>query len=105
MNYALYNDLVKQYEDTTTVTAYQRGKDWVFGHLERLCSEFEFLGVGKPVKHTIAGTTRVSKIEGFIVGDHGIFVDTGFGNVWYYETKKPSTAEIKKFDGHCLVIE
>lgn len=105
MNYALYNELVRQYEDTTTVTAYKKSKDWVLRHIDRLCSEFGFLGVGEPVKCTISGTTRVSKIQGFIVGEHGILVETGFGNVWYYETKKPSATEIKKFDDHCLIIK
>jgi hypothetical protein len=105
MNHELYNQLLKQFQNTATVTSYNRSFEWVNNHLIRLCEEFDFLGVGLPVKHTISDVTRVSKIQRFIVGENGVLVNTGFGNVWYYETKKPSVAETKKFDGHCLVIK
>ena len=104
MNELLFNKLLKQYQDTTTVTAYIRSQHWVETHLRRLCTEFGWLEVGKPVKHTISGTTSVSKVEGFIINEHNILVDVGFGNIWYYECKQPTTKEVKNFDGHCLIV-
>ena len=105
MNKTLYSQLVKQHQDSATVSSYFRSKDWVEGHLFRLCTEFGWLSVGTPVKHTICGITRVSKVESFIVNEHNILVNVGFGNIWYYECRKPKASEVKKFDGHCLVID
>ena len=80
--------------------------EWVEKHLQRLCTEFGFLEIGKPIKHTIAGTTRVSNVEEFIISTSFspfIGISTGFGNIWYYESESPTEEELKKYDGHCLI--
>jgi hypothetical protein len=107
MNTELYNKLVKQFEDQTNITRYKLSWDWVNRHLERLCTEFSFLELGKPIKFEISGTLRVANFEEFIVTEHFIGLDTGFGNIWYYEVKQPTKKELREFkrDGHCLVIE
>lgn len=105
MNTALYNSLIKQYQDNTTVTRYFLSKDWVESHIKTLCEKFGWLSVGGLVKHTISGTTRVSKVKRFIVNEHNLLVDVGFGNIWYYECTKPSSEEMEKFDGHCLILD
>jgi hypothetical protein len=47
-------------------------------------------------------------VEEFIINtsfiDAWIGIETGFGGIWYFETKKPTKEELQKFDGHCLVI-
>jgi hypothetical protein len=105
MNIELYNKLIKQYEDETPVTAYFRSIKWVDRHLKTLCEKFGWLSIGTLVKYTIDDTTRVSKVERFIINDDSIFVDTGFSNIWYYECIKPTKEEISKFDNHCLIIK
>ena len=105
MNLKLYKELIKQYQDNTSTTRYLLSVDWVENHVRRLCQDYGWLSVGALVKHTISGTTRVSQVEKFIVNEHNILVDVGYGNIWYYKCIQPSKKEISKFDGHCLVIE
>jgi len=103
MNEELYFKLFRQWQDSTNVTTYFKTKDWVDWHLTKLATEFGWLGVGVPVKHTIGNFTRVSNVLSFIVTHNHILVETGFGNVWYHECIKPTEAELKEYDGHCLV--
>jgi hypothetical protein len=109
MNTELYNKLLKQYQDSVSYTHYNSNITWVKKHLERLCTEFAFLGIGKPIKCTIDGTTRVCSVDEFIIETRSlspwIGVETGFGGIWYYETIEPTKEELNEFDGHCLVIE
>ena len=104
MNIELYNLLMKKYQDSATVTSYLRSKDWVAEHAKRASTKFSWLAVGTPVKHTIDGTTRISVVQSFIVNEHNLLVNVGFGNIWYHECVKPSARELKKFDGDCLVL-
>lgn len=107
MNEKLYNELVKQFKNEFTVTEYNSHKNWVLEHFRRIATNYSFLKVGSPVKHTIDGCTRVSTMNEFVINlgmDSFIGVDTGFGCMWYYECKKPTTDEMKKFDGHCLIV-
>ena len=105
---SLYQKLVKQLEDSLTVSQYKLHSTWVMGHIDRICREFSFLEVGKPVKFTMDGITRVSILRGIILApsymNAFVGIDTGFGNIWYYEAKEPTKAELKKFDGHCLIF-
>ena len=105
MNIELFNLLMKKYQDSATVTSYLRSKDWVERHVRRASTDFSWLAIGAPVKHTIDGTTRISVVQSFIVNEHNVLVNVGFGNVWYHECKKPLVKELKKFDGDCLVID
>jgi hypothetical protein len=109
MNTKLYNQLLKQYQDSVPYSHYKSNIKWVKGHLERLCDEFYFLGVGEPVKFTMDGITRIATVEEFIINtsffDPWIGIETGFGGIWYYETEKPTKEELKQFDGDCLIIE
>lgn len=106
---SLYQKLVKQLEDSLTVSQYKLHSTWVMRHIDRICREFSFLEVGKPVKFTMDGITRVSILRGIILSPIGmnafVGIDTGFGNIWYYEAKEPTKAELKKFDGHCLIVK
>jgi hypothetical protein len=109
MNSPLYLKLIGQYQNSATYAHYVNNIDWVKLHLERLCTEYAFLETGALVKHTIGGTTRVSKIRGFIVSTHSnalVGIDTGYGNIWYHEAEKPTDEEVRAFelDGHCLVL-
>lgn len=105
MNKKLYDTLIKQYQDNTSYTRYLQSNKRVKNYLKTLCEKFGWLSVGALVKHTIDGTTRVSKVERFIVNENNVLVDVGFGNIWYHECIKPSNEEVEKFDGHCLVIK
>jgi hypothetical protein len=107
MNTELYNKLVNQFKNETSVTGYESSWKWVNRHLVRLCTEFSFLEVGKPIKFEIEDTLRVANFEEFIVTDDFIGLDTGFGNIWYYEAKEPTKKELREFkkDGDCLVIK
>jgi len=108
MNFKLYLKLIDQYIESVTYAHFQKNIGWVKRHIERLCTEFPFLEEGELVKHTIGGTTRVSKVRRFFISTNyaGSFVgiDTGYGNIWYYEAQKPTQKEIEEFDGHCLVV-
>ncbi len=108
MNKKLYNQLLKQYQDSVPYSHYQANIKWVKGHLERLCTEFSFLGIGKPVKFTMGDITRVAIVNEFIINtsfnNAWIGIETGFGGIWYFETQKPTKEELQKFDGHCLVL-
>lgn len=105
----LYKLLIKQFEDSVSVSQYKLYSVWVLRHIDRICLEFGYLEVGKPFKFTICGTTRVAILDGFIIQtgmiNSFIGLETGFGNVWYYEAKEPTKAELNKFDGHCLVLK
>jgi hypothetical protein len=105
MNEKLKDELIYQFESKFTVTQYHLHKNWVLNHIYRLAEEFGHLEIGKPFKFTIGDITRVAILKGFVIGSNFIGVDTGFGNVWYYQTSKPTKAELKKFDGHCLIVE
>jgi len=109
MNMELYNQLLKQYGDEVTHNQYVSGLSWVKRHLERLCNEFPFLGIGNPIKCTIGGTTRITNVERFVINANSmsgwIGIETGFGGVWYYETQKPTEDELKNYNGDCLIIE
>jgi hypothetical protein len=107
MNLKLYTKIIDQYRNSVTYAHYENNIGWVKRHLERLCTEFAFLETGALVKHTIDGTTRVSKVRGFIVSTHSnalVGIDTGYGNIWYHEAEKPTDEEIEEFDGHCLLV-
>jgi hypothetical protein len=106
MNKKLYDELIRQYGNSVSHSHYMDSIEWVKRHLERLCTEFGFLEIGKPVKHTISGITRVSNVRGFIMNasfSPFIGIDTGFGNIWYYKAEVPMEEEIEKYDGHCLI--
>ena len=104
----LYNKLVKQFEDSVSVTEFKSNQRWVMLHIDKIVSLYSFLEVGKPVKTTIDGITRVSILKEFIISlgfNNFIGIGTGFGNIWYYEAKEPTEEEKKKFDGRCLIVE
>jgi len=90
---------------SVTYTQFQRHIKWIKWHIERLCTDFSFLEEGVLVKHTnVFGTTMVSKVEKFIINHNFIGIDTGFDTFWYHEVEKPTEEEIKKFNGHVLVV-
>ena len=104
MNIELYNQLVKQFEDETTVTQYNKHKVWVLGHFKTIATKYPFLTIGEPVKYTSDGVTKITKLNKFIIDPHGFIGVETFDVYWYYEIQKPTDEEIKLFDGHCLII-
>ena len=104
MNIVLYNQLVKQFEDETTVSQYNKHKVWVLNHLRTLATEYPFLTIGAPVKYTIYGVTQISKLREFIINPDGFIGVLTYDNLWYYEMEKPTDSELANFDGGCLII-
>ena len=105
----LKKQLIDQIEQIFTVKDFRKSEKWLMTHVDRICENFNFIEIGKPIKSNIDGTTRVTIAERFIFSCSplGSFVgvSTGFGNVWYYELEKPTESELKKFDGRCLLVE
>jgi hypothetical protein len=66
---------------------YVRTSAWWLNHINKLVTEYPFLKLGAYIKVEIDGDIIDCKVQDFIFGDN-ILVDTGYGNVYYYETKK-----------------
>ncbi len=99
MNTKLYNELVEQLEKEMTVAEYKRHGQWYLTHIERIATDFPFLEKGRAVKADIGGFEQIATVKRFIFNqgwDMNVLVDTGYGNVWYYETSKPTIKEIKE---------
>ncbi len=99
----LKEKLTKQLKDTFTVTLYEHCSKWILSDIDRLC-EKEFIDIDKPIKFTIGEITRIAKINHILFNSEGIVLDTGFGNIWFYDAIKPTKEELKIFDGHCLIL-
>ena len=105
MNNKLKQILIKKLEDEFTVSQYKSFSDFILKHIGRI-SEKDFIDINKPIKFDIMGTVRIAKIQDIhIHPTESILLETGFGNIYYYEAKKPTQKELNKFDGHCLIIK
>ena len=91
MNTQLYNALVLKCENKFTVSIWKYYGERITNHLKRLCTEFPFLTVGTEIEVVIDGENIKCAVENIIINVNEVLVDTGFGNVWYYEVK-----EVKK---------
>jgi hypothetical protein len=79
--------LVSLLERELSYHEYMRMSGWWLKHIDRLVTEYPFLKVGAKIKIEIDDEPIICKVQSFIFGD-GILIETGFGNVYYYETEK-----------------
>jgi hypothetical protein len=73
-----------------TVKQYKQYGHWFLSHIDRLVNDYPFINIGSKIKVDIEGEI-VCEVKDFIIlislEGSGILVDTGYGNVFYYETK------------------
>jgi hypothetical protein len=79
--------LISKLERELSYHEYIRTSGWWLNHINRLVTEYPFLKIGAKIKIEIDDEPIICKVQSFIIGD-GILIETGFGNVYYYETKK-----------------
>ena len=79
--------LISKLERQLSYHEYVRTSGWWLNHINRLVTEYPFLKIGAKIKVEIDDKVIVCEVQDFIFGD-GILIETGFGNVYYYETKK-----------------
>jgi hypothetical protein len=89
--------LINKLEKEFSVTEYNQNGDWFLMHIDRLVNNYPYLKIGAPIRVDIDGEF-VTEVKDFhivnsVVYDMGILVDTGYGNVWYYETKEATEKE------------
>ena len=84
--------LIDKLQSELSFKEYQRDSKWFLNHIDRLVTEYSFLKIGAKIKTTIGNEVTICTIKGFIINkgllSPGILVETNFGNVFYYETKK-----------------
>lgn len=106
MNTELYNKLINKLEKEMTVAQFKINGNWYLTHIKRLCEEYDFIDINKPIKFDIDGLVRVAEATDlYFNGSCGVVVETGFGNMRYYDCMKPTADELQKFDGHCLIVK
>lgn len=101
MNQETYDNLVKIFEDGVSFRDYQKSSKWVLEHIKIIATNFSYIGIRKVVAINIDGERILASVEHiyFNLGlDAGVLLATKHGNVWYYETEKPTEEEIKNFE-------
>ena len=89
MNTHTHDYLVDMLESQMTVKNYKRHGQWYLKHIDKLATNYPFLEIDAEIKVTIDGEEIECIVVDFILNwDEGILVDTGYGNVYYHETKK-----------------
>jgi len=85
--------LVSKLQRQLSYHEYIRTSDWWLKHIESIVNYYSFLVIGSKIKTEIDGELIDCTVKGFIInnsfGANGILVETEYGNVYYYETKKP----------------
>lgn len=78
--------LMKKLHNELNYSVYERLSGWYIGHINRIVNCYPFLKLGAIAKADVAGEIVTFKVKGFIISGEGILLDTGYGNVFYYET-------------------
>ena len=84
--------LVSKLQRQLSYHEYVRTSDWWLRHIDSIATKYPFLKIGAEIKAEIGGELRECTVKGFIINNSfsasGILVETEYGNVFYYETKK-----------------
>lgn len=88
----------RKFEDTFTVTDYNRYERWVGGHIARLRNgyfdesnnelTFDWLKIGCTLYFKSDYGVIKAKLKGVIVATDFIGLETDMGNIWYFEARK-----------------
>lgn len=94
--------LYDKLETELTVKEYKQSGRWFITHINRIITDYPFLKIGAPIRFTIDGLEIVSKVKDFHINNcmvygSSLLVDTGYGNVWYYETEEATEKEIQEY--------
>lgn len=90
--------LLDKIQSELTYSQYQNLSRWYISHFNELVTNYPFLKLGNVVKATINDEVYIFKVKDFIISHEGILLDTGFGNVYYYETFEADEKDIKIFN-------
>tara|TARA_R100000541_G_scaffold41159_1_gene48567 strand:+ start:85 stop:393 length:309 start_codon:yes stop_codon:yes gene_type:complete len=92
--------LINKLEKEFSVARYNQNVDWVMMHIDRIVTNYPHLKIGAVIKCDIDGFEVVSEVKDFYINCYidnmSILVDTGYGNVWYFETSEASEKELQK---------
>ena len=93
--------LINKLEKEFSVSRYNQYGDWVMMHIDRIVTNYPHLKIGVVIKCDIDGFEVVSEVKDFYINCYidnmSILVDTGYGNVWYYETEEPTEKELQEY--------
>ena len=79
--------LISKLQRQLSYHEYIRTNKWWFTHIDRIQEDYSFLNIGANIIAEIGGEDVNCIVKDFILWD-GILVETDYGNVYYYETKK-----------------
>jgi len=91
--------LIKKLEEYP-VARYNRFKDWAMLNINLLVTEHPYLKIGAVIKIDIDGEI-ICKVQDFHINCYidgmSIVVDTGYGNVEYFETEEATEKELQEY--------
>ena len=82
--------LIDKLQSELSFKEYQRNSEWFLSHINRIVNDYPFLKIGAKIKAKF-DEEQICKVKDFIINNglsRGILIQTDYGNVYYYETKK-----------------
>ena len=83
--------LIDKLQSELSFKEYQRDSEWFLSHINRIVNDYPFLKIGAKIKAKF-DEEQICEVKDFIIYRGllrpSILVQTDYGNVYYYETKK-----------------